>query len=297
MAIISVRTHSEYWEAYQGNKADLFDDTQEWRTKSFGANMVPCSKRLNLVLCLSGLYRTKRFDVIHEIYQTLLKAYSLPQTDNGEYPFLLLWILENMHNGHYEDLYHLYCTLANYYYDKRLLREAACYLQEEHKIHQELLNEATSLFGYEQDTGKALYAYAYSLHLTILNELLDFDESRRLQEECFSLGYFSSSPEKERNSLLAFSWFRLEAEIAEHKKKGTIPDVQSDLIILEQLSSEHAATGYKYLGDLYYKAKDYRSAIDCYEKALSLWPIVYAAATKLSWAKNKLAAETKKEKK
>lgn len=290
---LNVKSYYTYWTECPVSKRDeLFDDTKTWQTNYMGEDQEYSSKRLILLLCINDALIAQKEYIIDEIYNFLLSKGI--DCNMEHYPAIIYWIKENMLNGYFTDNYTIWVDLASYYWGNNNYSKALQVIEQEFQIHEQIIDDYLSRHDKSREATIESFYFAIILHQIILTDAGLFDDSRNFQKTCISRGYIENTAEKQEKRVIANIWFRLEKELQFHKDNDTIMPNIDDIVTLEQMGkNEFAATGYKKLADLYYNAKDYKTAIFFYEKALSLWPIVYAARTKLKWAQNKLIALNK----
>ena len=285
---IGITSPISYWtECPIEKRSELFDDSKVWKTQWQGNNYFS-SKRMKLTHCLQEAYRLKRVDVIDEIYTYLRNSKGLTE-DEEHYPSILLWIDSTMKNGYLFDYYDIYCALAGYYRDTKQFEKAIEYNQIEFALHKDILSNLREVTGFDATRINLSHTNPCTMYIHNLIDICDFDKCRQVQEECLKAGFLDTGNEKKEQLIISYYWYRLEAEIEFHKKNGTVLQNLDDLHALESLGQyECASTGHKRIGDLYFKIKDYTSAVKHYKRALELWPEVYGAQSKLEKALKKI---------
>lgn len=221
---------------------------------------------------------------IDEMYCFIKSKYSIIEYPS-HYLSILKWIEANMKNGYLFDYYDIYCAISDYYREQKDFDSALEYDKKEFDIHGQMIELFHSVTGDDIVKVTDSMVYACTMYIYDNNDSFKFGESRRIQAMCSELGYLNIEPGRQSKLLLSYYWYRSEAEISYYKRNRLIMNDISDIVALENFEQkEYASTAYKKLADLYYQDKQYKIAVDYYQKSLSLWPNVYAAQTKMQRA-------------
>ena len=251
---------------------------------------IQSSKKSIIRRCLDGALRTKKYHVIDDIYFSIQKnGFSNPKGID-HFPYICLWLIDNIKGGEILDDCRIFSSIADYYRGHERER-AIHYLTTAYEMAKSIYLEQIAASQIDQEVSRFYNNTGYLLVLDLI-DAEKYELSIEYEKECIANGHFPV------DARVMLHYIRFDAIRQYHKRKGDsiLEDLEQAMFDKEFVADNDGchivATHLKYIGDEYYKMKDYETAFQYYSDAISAWPDVYGARTKMQYATSKQLKES-----